>query len=631
LGKPFEKELSHIPETIEWSFSENLSDELKRMISRLSAHPLLIVGSGGSFSGAQFIAQVHEKVTGHIAKAMTPLELKFSHVNPSLYTVLFLSASGNNKDILNSFNIAIEREFLEIGVLCAKVNSKISKKAKNYPHIHIVEYPNPTGKDGFLAVNSLLSTCILVGKAYEVFNAERDIILSLKDIKTNKIKNDWNEILSRKTIIAIGADWAWPAVIDLESKFSETALGNILITDFRNFGHGRHNWFNIKGNESGIVVFETPILTKLSRKTLSFLPEKYPRKIIKASMDGPAGTIELFIKTFCLVQKAGELTEIDPGRPKIPEFGRKLYNISFYSTLSRKKIKNRDAWIQRKIRVTDYPQKILESHLNKFLDAISRKFFAGIVFDYDGTLCDPPNRLTQPVESIKDAMNELLSKGMLIGIATGRGKSVQSSLRRVIDEKFWGKVLIGNYNGAIISALSKDVKRPSNALHKSIDSAQKVLFKDQFIKRHSLVEVRPKQISITPKYNHYKQSIYKKIIELMIPFEHIKIVKSDHSFDILAPDVSKLNVVKEIEDHCQSEKADILIIGDQGQYGGNDFEMLELPSSISVDKVSTSLVTCWNLSPVGYRGAKATLSILNSMKVINGKMILDVNKLEKEK
>src|SRR5260370_29648479 len=32
------------------------------------------------------------------------------------------------------------------------------------------------------------------------------------------------------------------AAWDLESKFSEAALGSIQVADYRNFAHGRHHW-----------------------------------------------------------------------------------------------------------------------------------------------------------------------------------------------------------------------------------------------------------------------------------------------------------------------------------------------------------------------------------------------------
>ena len=73
-----------------------------------------------------------------------------------------------------------------------------------------------------------------------------------------------------------------------------------------------------------------------------------------------------------------------------------------------------------------------------------------------------------------------------------------------------------------------------------------------------------------------------------------------------------------------------MIIGDQGQFGGNDFEMLNQPYSLSVNRISTSITTCWNLSPPGLRGSKATLSLLKAIKIKDKTFQIDTNQLEKE-
>ena len=65
--------------------------------------------------------------------------------------------------------------------------------------------------------------------------------------------------------------------IDLESKFSEAALGNLQVADYRNFAHGRHNWIYKRGKSSGILAFITPEDNALAKKTLAFNPQKGSR------------------------------------------------------------------------------------------------------------------------------------------------------------------------------------------------------------------------------------------------------------------------------------------------------------------------------------------------------------------
>ena len=629
MGKPFDKEIEDIPASLTWAFAEPIHSSFREMVSTFSSLPLLVVGSGGSLSGAHFVARLHEQTTGQMARAITPLELLFSQVNPALHAVLFLTASGNNKDILSAFDNSIRREFITIGIICANTASKIVQKSRHYPHVYVYEYSNPVGKDGFLAVNSLLSTCILAARAHDAIEASENVIQKLINVNPGLHETDLDNVLNRKTIVALGGEWAWPALIDLESKFTEAALGDVLVTDFRNFAHGRHHWFDKKGDESALLVFETPPLLKLAKKTMDLLPRRYPRVVLSSSLLGPLAGIDLCIQIFRLVNEAGKRACIDPGRPRVPEFGRKIYHIGLSPALPTKRTKNRNIWVRRKVSVSNQSQKKLEKFLDQFIEVIKESRFAGIVFDYDGTLCDPPERFKQPKPEISRALNNLLTQGITIGVATGRGRSVQKSLRQIIDKEYWDSVIIGNYNGSIIYPLKSDLPHFKNTSSKTLRQALDLLTKDSLLTEQANIEPRSKQISITPKTKLISQPIFKRIFEILSQLRDIKITQSGHSVDILDPDVSKTQVVEVLRKKINDVKSNILIIGDQGQYEGNDFELLNLPYSLSVDKISSSPITCWNLSPIGLRGVRATLAVLRSLEVEYRAFRLNVDYLEK--
>ena len=630
MGRPFIREISDIPHTVKATFSEPLPQSLIELVDQLSSFPLLVIGSGGSLSCAQFIAQVHEYKTGHIAKAATPLELMLSPIQPSEHAVLFITASGNNRDIIKAFEVAIRQEFRVIGIVCATEGSKLIAKANKYStKVHCFEFSNPSGKDGFVAVNSLISTCIWMGRGYDVLDNSDEFVSYLFDSQNWFDTNTLNRILKRKTIVALGSGWAWPAIIDTESKFTEVGLANVLISDLRNFGHGRHNWFDKKGDESAILILEAPPLAKLTEKTLAYLPEKYPSMVLKSLFTGPLACIDLLSQVFLLVHEAGKSMLIDPGRPGVPSFGSKIYHLSFSPlSTSRSKSKIKKIWIERKARALNQQFMSLEKYLVDFLAGFKDLKYSGIVFDYDGTLCDHSERFLQPKQNIADALNDILSKGISVGIATGRGQSVQDSLRKVIREDQWGKVIVGNYNGSIISPLTKDLPESRKIPSDVINDVCKLIKDDLLVSKEADIDISSKQVSISPKSNMVKQSIYTRILELTSIIPSLKIVESGHSIDILESDISKLTIIKTMREIYSN--TNILAIGDQGQYGGNDFEMLNIPQSLSVDKVSSSLQTCWNLSPAGLSGANATLALLRSFKISDGTFELDTYSLEKE-
>jgi len=91
-----------------------------------------------------------------------------------------------------------------------------------------------------------------------------------------------------------------------------------------------------------------------------------------------------------------------------------------------------------------------------------------------------------------------------------------------------------------------------------------------------------------------------------------QMVMSSHSVDILAPGISKVALADQIK-AIIGGSAHVLCIGDKGCWPGNDYALLDEPYSLSVDEVSGSRETCWNLAPAGCVGLQATLHYLRSL------------------
>lgn len=633
MRRSFAQELSSLSSSIEWAFAQQVAPLLREMVSNLADHPLLVVGSGGSLSGAHFLSRVHELITGRLSRPITPLEFCFSSINPNENAVLFLTASGNNQDILSAFQTAVDRELAHIGVVCANPNGKIVQRAKSFPHVRRFEYENPAGRDGFLALHSLLSTCIIVSRAYRALDESQIAKRHLSQFVPDFSDSEWSNVLSRNTILGLGSEWAWPAVVDLESKFSESGLGNVLVAELRNFAHGRHHWLVKKGVESGLVLLETPLILDLSRRTVDLLPKQYPRASLRTSFEGPLGGLDLLKQVFWLVNEAGKRARIDPGRPRVPQFGRKIYHLSISSdrAIFSRRPSNRDVWLARKVKATLLPVSTVAKALDSFLENLSTCEFSGIVFDYDGTLCDAVDRFTCPAPYVGEALDGLLSHNVSVGIATGRGRSVQHALREVIGEKHWATVLIGNYNCSVIAPLQEDPPHQQSDPTNLIQSATSLLYRDSDLTQDCKIEVRNRQISLLMTEPTTKKALLERVLGILSGLGGLKIVQSAHSIDILDRNVSKTLLVDQMKTALTDGRKSILVIGDQGQYGGNDFELLSLPYSLSVSRISTSLATCWNLSPLGVRGSRATVTLMKALKIKKGFFKVAVAALERER
>jgi hypothetical protein len=92
----------------------------------------------------------------------------------------------------------------------------------------------------------------------------------------------------------------------------------------------------------------------------------------------------------------------------------------------------------------------------KFEDSISKESYGAILFDFHGTLCSHRERFTALRKDVTRSIERLLSNGIAVGIATGRGKSVRVQMQKSIKRAMWKKIWVGYYNGSQIAKLSDD-------------------------------------------------------------------------------------------------------------------------------------------------------------------------------
>jgi len=617
MGKPFKQELLLLEKTYSWANQVNI-DEFKNYIESTLNDSLISIGSGGSLSASYFVSNLHQS-KGRLSKAMTPLELMNSVPIINNSSVLFLSASGKNTDILTALKIVTNEEPKSlIGLTLAK-NTLLKKASQNTANL-IYELPNPMGKDGFLATNSLVAFFTILNRAYGNSN-HGDI--SISELFLNDLATFINKVDATFTFQVLYSGYGHPVAIDIESKFSEAALGNILYSDYRNYGHGRHHWLDKRGEKTCIIALITPDNRELALKTLKLLPSSVSVLKIESDFSNHFASIDLLVKSFYLVNSIGNIQQIDPGRPGVPEFGRKLYHLQYISTLKKADIDVKvKVAIQRKLGTRSFYSLSLnerdewELAYNAYKNNLESKKYGGVIFDYDGTLCSDCERLTGINTTVSEALNELLSKDIIIGIATGRGKSVRVDLQKKIKKAYHKNIIIGYYNGAEIGTLdnAEIPKKNDESESKILQSINKLI--SQKFGKNLKIELRAKQLTI--EFSKESYAIKNQIQEYIDSnnFKGIACVQSSHSIDIvLKPDVSKLNVVKECMVVLQKKSVkyqDILCIGDKGRFPGNDYELLSHPYSLSVDETSSDKISCWSFVSPSIKQVSATLAYLNT-------------------
>lgn len=622
MGKPFRTELDMLPSTYDWARHfpvDSLVDTVRR--SRL---PLLAIGSGGSFTTAHLAAALHVRQYGLPAVPSTPLEASRSEIDLRETAVLLLTAGGKNPDILGAFDNLARREPRRLSVVCATTGSKLAAAVHRYPTVELCEFELPAGRDGFLATNSLLASGVILARAYATVGRQ-DLALPAKfgalcGQAYGEI--DYSRLLSRPTLLVLHAPALKTVAIEIESKFIEAALGNVQVADFRQFAHGRHHWLAKRGEESAVLALS--IESDPADETLGLLPKSVPSMVLNLPHDGPVACLAGIVQAFDLVRQAGVARDIDPGDPGVPSFGRELYNLNVF-TRSRParagSLAAPEVAIERKTRtVASTPPEVWRGAHAAFLDRLAKARVAAIVADYDGTLCDEARRFDPLSSEVAEELTRLLRLGLHLGVATGRGQSVRKQLRKAVPEEFWHRVIVGYYNGSDIGLLSEgDRPDGTEAVLEPLKQVAELLLRLQPFLGIELPELRRNQITLKSDAFSVEQ-LWQRVQGLVAPhlFPAVIVLRSGHSVDVLAPGVSKLAVVKRIGDIANCEENEVLCIGDQGCWPGNDHALLGTPLSLSSNIVSADPERCWNLAPAGVRESQATLGYLQLLKRSQG-------------
>ncbi len=625
MGKPFNNELMLLKSTVEWADRQDVSRLTTFLFQQERERPLACIGSGGSLSACHYAALLCKRRNGVISTAMTPLELMYSGREVIRKSKLFyLSASGKNNDIINAIKYGVKYNEAMMMSLSLRKNNPTEQLLERYPKVLRWCEEIPSGKDGFLATNSLLATFALLCRSYDSVPVS-DV---LHFDESYRMSRDTNLADTENFIVLYGAAGESVAK-DIESKLTEAALGAALLSDYRNFGHGRHHWFAKRKANSCIIALVTPIEKELAMKTINCLPADIPVMYIESELNFPKASVEMLIKAFRFVQDLGKARGIDPGRPGVPSYGRTLYNLNYFKLTNDilPSESTQDAAVKRKLGIARYENaKLREYYRNaykKFIRRLNKSCFTTIVFDYDGTLSSPDHvsRYTEELcDEMKTALENLLRNGVEIRVATGRGWSVRKVFRNSINDAYWPQVKIGYYNGACLCELYEDKKldmwkrQPLNTELRTLEETLRKRLPRDCV-NYELME-RNQQLSVENVATEAdSEIIYATCCEIIWDKQltGIHVWRSSHSMDVVV--YSKANKLKVVED-----KEHTLCIGDYGCLDGNDYELLTCNASLSVDRVSHNADCCWNIVPSGIRGIEATLYYLSHLSVKNGKI-----------
>ncbi len=602
MGRPFADELEKIPQTVKVLRQAELA-EFSVFLENSGENHLVCIGAGGSFMAAELLRTIVDS-RGQSTISMTPLAFLESGMSLFNTSVVIFSAGGRHGDVLATVRSAAEREAKSVLVVCATEGSKAQILANCYGNSETFVIENPAGKDGYLATNSLVAFVCGTLRATG-FGLPR-----VSEIRKRLSADLLSEVGGSHTdfIIAVYGSWGKAAAIALESNFSEAGLGGVLLADYRNFAHGRHNWLDKQKGRTTVVFFKTPDCASLAERTLRLLPKDIPLKIIETEEKEAIGSFELLLSALNLTKQVGRIRGIDPGRPKVPSYGSRIYRLSAGFPISNSKVNRRvlvDAAIRRKARAggfsqtTDVDPIVTDACLN-YLNKLSAVEFGAIVTDFDGTVIQAGSSRSNESSSIKSLL-PVLENGVTVVFSTGRGDSIHDVINHEIPEKYWDRVYVSYYHGAFTIPLSESASFEDLLPRtKPMEKVFKSLSENAILKKIANIRNKGCQVVVQPKEQLFWKSAFESVKDVLLAcdIENVNVFLSSHSIDITPLKNNKSRSVDFAQELVNSNQK-VLSFGDKGSLNGNDYFLLSHDFSLSVDEVSTRLDSCWNFLPNG--------------------------------
>lgn len=426
MGSRYARELEALPRTYGIAKAWKI-DKLTRALSGTTDKSLVAVGSGGSFSVATYCAGLHRHFARGTARSATPLaylEQKSSNET----AVLCVSASGRNADIRAAFLKGLQSEARPAIAFTLGAENPLHELAAEYQYSDAVNGPMPAEPDGFLAVNSVVATCLTFARAYrdlcgfqDTFpDTFEDFISSSLDRSLVDIQAAIGKRSEGRSLSVLYSPDIEASAVDLESRFVEAALSPLHIADLRNFGHGRHNWIAKKTDETLAVALATDRYRDLALRTLKLFPMGSHTEIVHITGDADVAGLAALVASLYISAGVGQAVGVDPGRPGIPEFGRKLFHLTPPRELTKVSAKQ-SIYSRKKSAIDRVGGKSDEHAIRRAFEAAEKALksaaIRAVVLDYDGTVCDPRARFDPLPPTTITALTKVLNLGLPIAIA----------------------------------------------------------------------------------------------------------------------------------------------------------------------------------------------------------------------
>lgn len=594
------------------------------------------IGSGGSAITAEYFSRCRSTLGLGPTTVQTPMQAVLSQSELDGADVWLFSAGADNPDAAAALAAATGSGAASVTLMTVNADGASARAAAASPRASVIVVPVTERKDGFLATHSLVAmgTATLAAAAAVAGDPHPHSVVERLAAEFGRVaEGDASPTLGFKpgdTVIVLHDPQCRTLATLIETSLWETAIAPVQRADFRNFAHGRHVWA-ARHPDSMFVIALT---TAASRDIWSAIRSALPPTIRSFEADlGHAGrfrTASSIAEGLVIVRALGDIAGIDPGRPGRGEFAGAIYGDTGLADLARRL----GPAVRHKLEAVQLhddpscPTIAACSAHRKWVEDLSAARIGGILLDYDGTVVTTQARLESPAADVVAELARLADAGIAIGFATGRGGSAGVALREALPIRLHRDIMVGYYNGGHVRALNVNIEEdqppadPGLAALADFIETRGLLRKGVLLKRGG--------VQITVRHGDVVEPA--AFVSAIGGFPaladgRIRALSSHHSFDLVPAPTTKTTVT----DRMRGTLADglqVLAIGDSGEPGGNDCELLGRPPSVSVDGVSGHLGGSWSLFGGSLSGPEALLRILRALTLENGHARLDTDSLE---
>lgn len=328
---------------IDYAEQQNV-DALRNFILSDIDKPIIVFGAGGGYNAALYAASLCN-LNGRIGIAKTPMlvnqmstelmrRCKFVVISAKGQTVDLLSTSKRLLSVINPENFAaltlqgtedrknklcrmLKEEYPQATIL--GFNGKVESNDPKKPYNALFSHDEFVGTKKHVAFSVLLYRCFYdtINLAKQLINEDEEPYIAVLQGRNLEDVKYWN-------LLHGGLGEA--AANDLEVRLSEGSLAFPMMTDFKNFTHGRHAFVKEHQHDTAIITFETAQDSRLADEIIrryhaNSEMEKIPTIRIKSKLSTPLATIELIIKSMYFALDLAIALGINLSKPEAPKLG----------------------------------------------------------------------------------------------------------------------------------------------------------------------------------------------------------------------------------------------------------------------------------------------------------------------